>query len=362
MRIIVTDVGRYWNHESPILEKYAECVLVVCLNGKKVTDKFECFVSPYKQDEEGIEDRSVLSKKYQTLKSVKRELRQIYGYNEDILFLTDNEPQSLYPYLVLKDNQEYNKMHLWCMSPWKFDLYQRRKDYFELLHDIEKLQSLLYVDSNALLSKMDKDITLPDLTNFCVEYFSKLLPGVLYDIAENIRLGKHYYYDFGVNRYIQAENSYDAYLAAKPLDEKKVEEYHPNLSFLDLGLIIPNRYPNDDEDTKKTVRQPLPRIDGKQVCEKLKKMRKSLADANGIKYKGVDCSSTGPCAGTCPCCDREICRLQAALQKIPEEERVYPKFKIEAGSRDVPSKSVGLFKGERRIMGFMVCKGGKKNE
>lgn len=36
MRIIVTDAGRYWNHESPILEKYAECVLVVCLNGKRL--------------------------------------------------------------------------------------------------------------------------------------------------------------------------------------------------------------------------------------------------------------------------------------------------------------------------------------
>lgn len=40
MVIFVTDEGRYWNHENPVLEKYADCVVVVCLNGKKVTDKY----------------------------------------------------------------------------------------------------------------------------------------------------------------------------------------------------------------------------------------------------------------------------------------------------------------------------------
>lgn len=66
-------------------------------SGKKVTDKFKCFVSPYKQVEEEIEDKRVLSTKYQALKSAKRELRQTYSCHGDILFLTDNEPQSLYP-------------------------------------------------------------------------------------------------------------------------------------------------------------------------------------------------------------------------------------------------------------------------
>lgn len=253
-------------------------------------------------------------------------------------------------------------MHLWCMSPWKFDPYQKRKDYFELLQDIEKLQSLLYVDSNILLSKMGKNVTLLEPTNFCIEYFSKLLPNVLYDIAKNIRWEKHYYYDFGINRYIQTENSYNAYLAAKPIDKKEVEEYHPHLSFLDLGLILPNRYPNDNEDTKKMVCQLLPRIDGKQVCEELKKMRRNLANANGIEYTEINCSSTGPCAGTCPQCDKEICELQAALQKIPEEERIYPEFKIHAGFQDLPPKAIGVHNG-RRVLGMMqVTRWEEKNE
>jgi len=42
MVIFVTDEGRYWNHKNPILEKYVDCVVVVCLNGEKVTDKYRC--------------------------------------------------------------------------------------------------------------------------------------------------------------------------------------------------------------------------------------------------------------------------------------------------------------------------------
>ena len=48
MRLVVTDIGLIWNHGNPILKKYKDIVLVVCLNGKKVTDAYECFVSPYK--------------------------------------------------------------------------------------------------------------------------------------------------------------------------------------------------------------------------------------------------------------------------------------------------------------------------
>lgn len=47
MIIFVTDEGSFWNHENPVLEKYAEYVVVVCLNGKKVTDKYRCIISPY---------------------------------------------------------------------------------------------------------------------------------------------------------------------------------------------------------------------------------------------------------------------------------------------------------------------------
>ena len=48
MRIIVTDTGIIWDPDNPFLEQFKESVLVVYLNGKKATDKYECLISPYK--------------------------------------------------------------------------------------------------------------------------------------------------------------------------------------------------------------------------------------------------------------------------------------------------------------------------
>jgi len=47
MLIFVSDEGGFWNHKNPILEKYADCVIVICLNGEAVTDKYKCIVSPF---------------------------------------------------------------------------------------------------------------------------------------------------------------------------------------------------------------------------------------------------------------------------------------------------------------------------
>lgn len=47
MRILITDENMIWTPDNPALKPYAEIVLVVCLNGKAVTDKYECFVTPY---------------------------------------------------------------------------------------------------------------------------------------------------------------------------------------------------------------------------------------------------------------------------------------------------------------------------
>ena len=46
MRILITDTGSLWKPDDPILEQFKDIILFVCLNGKAVTDKYECFVSP----------------------------------------------------------------------------------------------------------------------------------------------------------------------------------------------------------------------------------------------------------------------------------------------------------------------------
>lgn len=54
---------------------------------------------------------------------------------------------------------------------------------------------------------------------------------------------------------------------------------------------------------------------GKRKCEVLKKIRKMIADANGIKYEPEECSHEGDCRGTCPRCEQEVKYLEAELRK-----------------------------------------------
>lgn len=333
MVIFVTDAGMYWNHETPILEKYADCVVVVSVYGKKVTDKYKCIVSPYKQVGMGCDNYSIQSLKYKTLESIKEELRNTHTYHDDILFLTDTAPESLYPYLILKDTDKSNSLHLWCMSPWKMEPIRRRKAHRELLHDISNLNSLLYIDNDMIWKSLDKKATIKDLNFYCQNLFAEMLPQVIYEIDTKINHSKKYYYDLKIGRYIEIDNSYESLIKAKPIKKEIAEAFIPETKRLTEGILSLNP-PPDIADRRKEYTQKLsPRLDGKKVCEELKKMRKSLADANGIKYKIVDCPSKGPCAGTCRQCDKELRYLQEQMEKIPEEKRVYPQHKLDRESK-----------------------------
>ncbi|MBP5257122.1 MAG: hypothetical protein K6A98_06510 [Prevotella sp.] len=52
---------------------------------------------------------------------------------------------------------------------------------------------------------------------------------------------------------------------------------------------------------------------GKATCETLKKIRKDLAKANGIKYEPHECTHEGDCAGTCPACEQETRYIERQL-------------------------------------------------
>lgn len=52
---------------------------------------------------------------------------------------------------------------------------------------------------------------------------------------------------------------------------------------------------------------------GKDICEQLKKVRKGIADENGIPLKIEECTFKGECRGTCPRCEAEMAYLEAAL-------------------------------------------------
>ena len=52
---------------------------------------------------------------------------------------------------------------------------------------------------------------------------------------------------------------------------------------------------------------------GKEICEKLKSIRKEIAERYGLNYNPTECNHQGDCAGTCPKCDEETADIQRQL-------------------------------------------------
>ena len=52
---------------------------------------------------------------------------------------------------------------------------------------------------------------------------------------------------------------------------------------------------------------------GKKICGELKKIRRRIADENGIKLDIPECTFEGECRGTCPRCEWEVKYLEQSL-------------------------------------------------
>lgn len=167
MRIIITDTGNIWNFENPFLEQFRDIIFVVCLEGREATDKYLCFVSPYRQVEMGMDNYGAEDQKLKVLISVAEKLNHELGYHEDIVFLSDNEPSTLYPYYVLKDLNKYNKFHLIAMPPWDFESRRRRDTYRQMLANLSALRSILYYDSQNILDAIGKKSTIAQALQHC---------------------------------------------------------------------------------------------------------------------------------------------------------------------------------------------------
>lgn len=63
---------------------------------------------------------------------------------------------------------------------------------------------------------------------------------------------------------------------------------------------------------------------GRIKCDKLRAIRKKIAEVNDIEFETAECHHTGPCAGTCPVCDEEIRYLDEQIEKKKKRgEEVY---------------------------------------
>lgn len=54
---------------------------------------------------------------------------------------------------------------------------------------------------------------------------------------------------------------------------------------------------------------------GKDICERLKEVRREIAKANEIRLVQPECTHKGDCMGTCPRCEQEVRYLEGELSK-----------------------------------------------
>lgn len=333
MRVITTDTSYIWHPANPALKIFKDVLLIVCLEGKAVTDQYECFVSPYKQigmdiDQFGLEDQ-----KYKALESVADDLNRLMDYHDEILFLTDGNPSSLYPFYVLKDRQQYNTLHLCTVSPWQIGGKRRMQAHKEMLSDLSKLTSILYIDSDVYLDDAAPEDTLEDVRQKMEKEYMALLPTVVNHIG---RLDGRYYFDFSSNTYVAVEKGFDRIRRLKKHSVSGKIKVPLSRSLSELGVaILRDIYPDRDDKVKEEIESVPARIDGKQICEFLKRLRIKLAEANGIAYASEKCPSIGPCAGTCAKCDQEAAWLRDQLAAIAPENRVIPDFTLTEWEVDI---------------------------
>ena len=321
MRIIISDANRIWTPDHPALKPFAEIIIVVCMNGQPVTDKYQCFVTELRAAGLGM-SWGENSAKYRALEAKADELVRMLRYHDDIVFLTDGEPESLYPFMVIREKDEWNYLHLVSMSPWRFETKRRMKYHKAALTDLSEVSSLLWMNGDSIIREIDPKSTLPDLYKETQRRFGDLLPRILYQIQE--RDWDRAYFDFNSMCYLPVEdggNLTDDALAAQEIDSSKIEAF---VQYTTMGKIAINEYPNRDEWTLEEVEALIPRIDGKKICNYLRELRMQLADANNIEFESPECPSIGPCAGTCAKCEAEAAYLQAEMEKIVMDKRVYP--------------------------------------
>ena len=325
MRIIITDTGLIWNPKNPFLEQFADSVLVVCLDGKKATDKYECFVSPYKPVGLGYSGRGIDNLQLKVLASVAKKLNSKLNFHEDVVFLTDNEVSTLYPFYALKDLNEYNNLHLISISPFRFEGSKKIRSHYELISDLSSLDSFLLFNANEILEPGEK-LTMREVYNKLENYFIKIMPTVLNGIHDLYNKAIPCYFDFSTMSYISLMNGFKDIDISKEVNLDDKINFQIYREFSTLGMIGLSNYPMESKYINETIERPASRPEGKLICNMLREQRLALAKENNIPFESPECPSQGPCAGTCAKCDTEAEYLRRQLKKIPKEKRVFPQF------------------------------------
>ena len=313
MKIIITDSGLFWNPWNPVLKKYKDLVTVVWLSGTNTNDEYNNFICPQKYFGLGM-SMGVGSIVYKNLESELDRLFKMIGVYEDVLFLTDNSIESLYPYLVIKNNSCRVNLHLLASPAWYFEGEKKVQLHNELLSDLSKLKSVCYVDTTKYIYNRSK--SMEDTLAQIGAYYDELLPILIEEIP---KIEESSYFDLSSKKYIPLNNELDKQDIFQKIKDNNIELKDKYV----MEGEAPVRLFFDDK-----IDRLAARIDGKEICDMLRDYRKQLAAMNNIEFSSEECSHVGPCAGTCDKCDEEAKYLSDELSKIPEEKQRIPRFEL----------------------------------
>ena len=318
MKIVITDSGILWHYGNPILKKYKNLVLMVCLYGSKVTDEYECFICPRKSVGLGM-SMGVGSRVYNDLEYVADELYNMLQYEDDIIFLTDGNPDSLYPYHIIKNRRHHMNIHLWASPPWSIEGKARMKTHKEMLSDLSGVKSICYIDTQEYLKNDYKNFgnLLEDVQN----YFEEIFPIVIDSISKT---ENESYFDLVSKLYIPLNKASVKETILKSSEYLSDKDKYTENTYLIEGIVDIPEYQRSDKYKRDIIHRQVARIDGKKICNLLREYRYKLAQMNDIEFDSEECRYVGACAGTCEKCEEEAEYLSKKLSEIPKEKQRIP--------------------------------------
>ena len=318
MKIVITDSGILWHYGNPILKNYKDVVLLVCLHGSKVTDEYECFICPQRQIGLGM-SMGAGSIVYNNLEEVADELYDRLQSEDDILFLTDGDPDSLYPYHIIKNRKHRMNIHLWASPPLSVEGKWRMKAHEEMLSDLSGVKSICYIDTQEYLKNDYKNFgnLLEDVQN----YFEEIFPIVIDSISKT---ENESYFDLVSKLYIPLNKASVKETILKSSEYLSDKDKYTENTYLIEGIVDIPEYQRSDKYKRDIIYRQVARIDGKKICNLLREYRYKLAQMNDIEFDSEECRYVGACAGTCEKCDEEAEYLSKKISEIPKEKQRIP--------------------------------------
>lgn len=312
MKILLTNKNAFWKLDMPYIQEHLDEVIYVNYYYSVWNDKEPEQEAPNQFNIPeyvccGSPSPGYGSGDYREAEKCVPKFEEMVDRREDLVFLCDTSYSSLYLFRALYDHAHRYNVHLVLIHANKGEEYNnffltrlgdRRQMQNKLLF-IDKLKSVVSI-KEGLEERLDVSIFLETICNQ----------------IRSMKNGTTYV--FNHREKVYEENK----ITMRTIEESE------NVISPDFESVMLAGVPYPDNFNGQQFSLDSPRLDGKEVCAVLKKMRRELVDANGLEIEIAECDNDEMCAGTCPMCELEVARIEAAMSEIPEEDRVYPKFDV----------------------------------